>query len=60
VDIKEIREKDASEKLLALPNRMTKFQISDELFKELYSISRSFPEELYTLTPFQSISKSSN
>lgn len=58
VDIKEIPEKEASENLLATPNRMIKFEISDELLEELFSISKIYPEELYSLTPFQSISKS--
>lgn len=60
VDIKEILEKDASENLLALPNRMIKFEISDELLVELFSVSKNCPEELYSLTPFQSINKYTN
>ena len=58
VDIKEIPEKDASEKLLAMPNRITRFQLSDELFKEFHCISNNSPQELFCITPLHTISKS--
>ena len=57
VDIKEVSENAASEKLLEMQNRITRFQLSDELFKEFQCISKNSPQELYSITPLHTLTK---
>ena len=57
VDIKEFSEEEVTEKLLVMPNRIARFQVSDELFKELHCISKSSPQELFCITPLHTIKK---
>lgn len=51
VDIEEIKMEQASEKLKSLPNQICRYEITEEVFRDLYNVSRNFPSELYSVTP---------
>ncbi|CEG23661.1 hypothetical protein BN1080_02665 [Planococcus massiliensis] len=52
VDIDEMKYDEAPEKVKELPNQISRFAISEAVFKELYKISLSRPKELYYITPY--------
>lgn len=51
VDIEEVKSEQAAPKIKKMPDSIFRYEISEELFWELYKISRRCPEELYCLTP---------
>lgn len=51
VDIQDIKIEQASSKVKKMPDSVNRYEISEELFWELYKISQKCPEELYYLTP---------
>lgn len=52
VDIEDIEMEVATEKMKGLPNCMQQFKITEEVFRNLYQLSKSCPSELYYVTPF--------
>ena len=51
VDIEEVKGEQAGPKVKRMPDSIYRYEISEELFWELYKISQRCPEELYYLTP---------
>jgi len=51
VDIEEVKLNHAGSKIKKMADSINQYEISEELFWELYKISQSCPEELYYLTP---------
>lgn len=54
-DIKEVRIEEASPKMKRIPDHMHKYEIPESVFKELYSLSFTSPEDLYCMTPIHLI-----
>ncbi|MCJ1910130.1 hypothetical protein [Planococcus ruber] len=52
VDIDEVKYDEAPEKVKELPDQISRYVISEAVFKELYKISLSRPKELYYITPY--------
>lgn len=51
VDIEEVKEERAPSKMKRMPDSINRYEISEELFWELYKISQKCPEELFYITP---------
>ncbi|MBT2570577.1 hypothetical protein [Planococcus sp. ISL-110] len=51
VDIEDVKDEQATPKMKRMPDSINRYEISEELFWELYKISRKCPEELYYITP---------
>ena len=51
VDIEDVKVDRAASKIKKMVDSINCYEISEELFWELYKISQSCPEELYYLTP---------
>lgn len=58
VDIEEMRMEHATEKIRALPNRIHRYEVSKEVFLELFKTAADCPKELYYVTPFSTVRKS--
>lgn len=52
VGIEDIKVEEASEKLKSLPNGMQRYTISENVFRDLYQLSKNCSQELYCVTPF--------
>ncbi|TDL31249.1 hypothetical protein E2R51_12800 [Jeotgalibacillus sp. S-D1] len=57
VDIDECKESHASQKMKALPEGVSTYLITEEVFKELVKLSNDCPQELYQITPICSINR---
>lgn len=57
VAIEELEIEQATEKILALPNRINVYTVSEEIFLELYKMALNCPKELYYITPLTSCKK---
>lgn len=51
VDIEEVKSEQAAPKIKKMSDSIFRYEISEELFLELYKISQRCSEELYCLTP---------
>lgn len=60
VDIEEVKVDHADSKIKKMADSINQYEISEELFWELYKISQSCPEELYYLTPLSYLHDYSN
>lgn len=60
VDIEEVKVDQADSKIKRMADSINRYEISEELFWELYKISQSCPEELYCLTPLSYLHDYSN
>lgn len=58
VDIEEVPMEQAAEKIKKLPNCICRYEITEEVFRDLYEISKTKPKELYSLTPLHTFKKS--
>ena len=60
VDIEDVKDVQATPKMKGMPDSVNRYEISEELFWELYKISQRCPEELYYLTPLSCLHDYSN
>ncbi|WP_394120781.1 hypothetical protein [Planococcus donghaensis] len=51
VDIEELKVDQAASKIKKMPDSINRYEISEELFWDLFKVSQRCPEELYCLTP---------
>lgn len=58
VDINELQFNQASKKLRELPNCMHRYEITKEVFYNMYQLSKRCPEELYQVIPYHKKSTS--
>ncbi|PPA70860.1 hypothetical protein [Jeotgalibacillus proteolyticus] len=54
VDIRELKEIHATKKMTSLPEGVSTFHLTKEVFQEIVNISSSCPKELYHITPLSS------
>ncbi|MGB6408712.1 MAG: hypothetical protein WBF39_14630 [Planococcus donghaensis] len=52
VDINELRFEQASKKIRDLPNCMQRYEITKEVFYNLYQLSKKCPEEVFQVIPY--------
>lgn len=60
VDIEEMKVDQAASKIKKMPDSINRYEISEELFWDLFKVSQRCPEELYCLTPLSHLNDYSN
>ncbi|MGK7377430.1 hypothetical protein ACSFXN_06275 [Planococcus sp. 1R117A] len=60
VKIDEVQLEQASEKVKAMPNCMQRYELTQNVFYNLYQLSKHCPKELFFVTPFHSKSQREN
>lgn len=57
VEIEDVKMEEATEKMKDMPNCMQQYKVTENVFRSLYKMSKSCPEELYYVTPLHRESK---
>lgn len=57
VDMDECKESHAPQKMKALPEGVSTYMITEEVFNELVKLSNNCPQELYQITPICSVNR---
>jgi len=57
VDIEEVKMEHATKKMKELPNCIYRYEVSKDVFLELYRASQVCPKELYYVTPIATVSR---
>lgn len=57
VNIEEVKVEHATKKMKEIPNCIYRYEVSKDVFLELYRASQVCPKELYYVTPIATVSK---